>query len=254
MSSMVLGSPRARRRLAWFGGFATVAAAVGIGLALVPEHDGKQPPGKLRAGAVLPERQVALRAADRRAIDRSLDRFVVEAVTKRNPTRARGVLAPGVDPRGVYSYPARGTSFHDWTLNESTPGHVSLDLMLQPTVRAAASTGPIVFTIRMRRSAGRWLVESLVPTAMFSSKTHKVTAAVDFNPGLGRDPPKAAPLTKSTLGAGWIALPLGILGLVLAFPIGFLLVKWIRGRLAFRRYRRENAGASLPWKWRDETA
>jgi hypothetical protein len=125
--------------------------------------------------------------------------------------------------------------------------------MLQPTARASASTGPIVFTIRMHRTGARWLVESLVPTAMFSSKTHKVTAAVDFNPGLGRDPPKAAPLTKSTLGAGWIALPLGIAGFVVLFPLCFLLVKWYRGRLAFRRYRRENAGAPLPWNWRDET-
>src|SRR4051812_31726913 len=104
---MVFRSPRVRRRLLWVGGFAAVAAAVGLGLALVPEHDGKPAPDRLRAGAVLPERQVALRVADRRAIDRSLDRFVLDAVARRNPRRARGVVAPGVDPRGVYSYPAR---------------------------------------------------------------------------------------------------------------------------------------------------
>src|SRR4051794_16082446 len=251
---MVSGSPRLRRRLAWGGGLAAVAAAAGIGLALVPEHHGKRGAEHPRPGALLPARPVPLRPADRRAIDRSLDRFVVDAVAKRDPARARSVLSRGIDPDGVYSYPARGRSFHDWTLNESTRDRVSLDLMLQPTARTAASTGPIIFTIRLNRAADGWRVESLTPTAIFSSKTHKVTAAVDYTPGLGRDPPKAAPLTKPTLGAGWIAIPLGIAGLVVAFPLCLLLAKWLRGRRAMRRYRRENASAALPWEWRRDTA
>jgi hypothetical protein len=56
------------------------------------------------------------------------------------------------------------------------------------------------------------------------------------------------------LGAGWIALPLGIAGVVVAFPLCLLLVKWLRGHRATRRYRRENAGAPLPWEWQRDGA
>src|SRR3954451_5813451 len=98
---MVFDSPRLRRRLPRGGAPAAVAAAAGIGLALVPEHGGKRAAEHLRPGAVLPAEQVPLRAADRRAIDRSLDRFVVDAVAKRNPERARSVLVRGIDPDGV---------------------------------------------------------------------------------------------------------------------------------------------------------
>src|SRR4051812_26581036 len=128
MSLMVFRSPRLRRRLAWAGGILAVAGAAGIAVALLPEHDGKRPPEHLRGSAVLPTRQVPLRTADRHAIDRTLDRFVLGAVAKRDPERARAVVARGIDPRTVFAYPARGTTFHDWTLNESTRGHVSLDL------------------------------------------------------------------------------------------------------------------------------
>src|SRR4051794_24554618 len=116
MPSMVLRSPRLRRRIAWPAAALGVVAAAAVAVVVVPEHDGKPPAEHLRAGAVLPAAEVPLRAADRRAIDRTLDRFVVDAVAKRQPARAGGVVTRGIDPRRVYGYPARGTTFHDWTL------------------------------------------------------------------------------------------------------------------------------------------
>jgi hypothetical protein len=243
---MVLRSPRLRRRLAWLGGLAAAAGLVVGVLSLLPEQSGKPPRDRLHGRATLPARQVPLRPAERRGIDATLDTLIGGAVAGRDPESARAVLPPGTDPRTVYRYPARGTRFHDWTLNESTPGHVSLDLLVQPAARAARRTGPVVFTIRLDQVGTRWRVESLLPVASIGS--HDVTSAADFGPGLPKRPPKAAPLTKSWLGRPWLVVPVAVLALVVLFPIVLLLVKSGGASRAMRRYRRGREGEPLPWE------
>lgn len=243
---MVLRSPRLRRRLTWCGGLAAAAGLAAGVLALLPEQSGKPPPDRFHGRATLPQRQVALRPAERRAIDATLDAVVGGAVAGRDPERARAVLPPGTDPGTLYRFPARGTRFHDWRLNESTPSHVSLDLLVQPAAGAARRTGPVVFTIRLDRVGTRWRVESLVPVASIGS--HDVTSAADFGPGLPKRPPKAAPLTKSRLGRPWLVVPLAVLGLAIVFPVGLLAVKGGWSGRAMRRYRRARRDEPLPWE------
>src|SRR5436853_5286807 len=76
-----------------------------------------------------------LTAADRAAIDRTLDVFVPAAIARRHPERAFAVVTPKLRQattraqwaRGnlpVSPYPAVGKRFHGWTIDLASPGYV----------------------------------------------------------------------------------------------------------------------------------
>ena len=85
---------------------------------------------------------------------------------------------------------------------------------------ASEKLGPIAFKGSVRRLNGRWLVDSVVPAAIFSrdGEKPKVFANTDFQRGTlgaGGDGAK--------LSASWLLVPAGLLGLCVLFPIGLLL-------------------------------
>ena len=104
------------------------------------------------------ERQVPLRSADR-ASDRPDPRRLrprgrraqgsARPLTGSPRARCAGRRLARSGARGdipVYPYPA--SEQRDWTLNFSFPGHVSLDLFVQP--RQGADVGPIAFTVELQ--------------------------------------------------------------------------------------------------------
>lgn len=190
-------------------------------------------------------RRVPLTAADRRAIDALLDRFVPAALARRNPGDAFALSTPALQngstrsdwQRGavpVYPFSPRETTFHYWTLDASYGDQASLDLLLQP--RRGAATGAIAFTFRLRRLGGRWLVDSVAPAAIFApqGKPANIKAGPDFSA-----PPLRAGGATHRLGALWLAVPLGLVGALALVPIGVLLLGWLREERPFRRERRE---------------
>jgi hypothetical protein len=93
--------------------------------------------------------------AERTAINRTIDAFVRDAVRHENLPAAYDLVTPqfrgGVSRRAwargetpVYQYPARGTSWHGWTLDYALPNEVAFELVLAP--RRGSKIDPIAFS------------------------------------------------------------------------------------------------------------
>ena len=186
-----------------------------------------------------------LSAADRHAINRTLDVFVPAAAARKDPAAAyalatanlragtsRAAWARGDLP--VYPYRPGEQRFHDWTVSYREGNLVGLDLMLQPGKRE--SSGPIIFAVDVKRVGARWLVDGFNPEAIFArtGERAKLFAARDVAAPAGG----AQAADKARIGGVWFAVPLAVLGLGLAVPVGFLLLNWRRDRRAAREYRR----------------
>jgi hypothetical protein len=190
------------------------------------------------APAVVAPRQQPLRAADRRAINATLDRFLPTAVARRHVADSYDLVTPGLRAgmtraawaKGdipVYPYPLRPGRYHGWTLNDFSRGAVSFDLLLQP--RRDARVDPIAFTVRLKHVGGRWLVDSFAPTAIFYNDEHRVLASPDFEPQ-AVDP-------RHDRAQNWMwAIPAAFGVLIAAVPLGLFLAARRRNRRARRLY------------------
>lgn len=242
-------SARKRRRLAVLAGVAVVAAGVWAFSLLepAPKRTSAEPTEQGAPKVVGRERQVPLRAAERRAIDRTLDAFVPAAVERKDPETAYRLATPSLRrsatreewARGdmpVYPYPA--SERRDWTLNFSFPGHVSLDLFVQP--KPGADVGPIAFTVELRRSGPRrWLVDSFFPTAIFPKVEDggQPLAQPDLSPANVRGTSQTG---KARVSPVFFLIPFALIGLVLLIPV----VMFVRGKL--REARAERVYARTP--------
>jgi hypothetical protein len=133
-----------------------------------------------------------LSASDRRAINHTLDMFVNYAVKRHQVIKAYDFVTP--EMRGtrkqwssgqlpVYPFPARGTKFHGWTVQEVSRNEVGFQLILMPV--KGSKQGSIAFLGSVRRIHGRWLVDDFNPGAIFApegSQAH-VIGTQDFMPG-----------------------------------------------------------------------
>src|SRR4029079_11291766 len=94
---LVPSSPRVRRRVAWIGGPLAIVGAIVAVMVLVP--GGKTPSPEVaknapRAQAVSQSTYVS--PADRRAINKTLDRFVPAALGRSAPQTAWNLSGPGL--------------------------------------------------------------------------------------------------------------------------------------------------------------
>ena len=217
-----------------------IGAVAAVAVAIRPGGHGAAAVASGPVRVPVARKQVRVTAADRAAIDRTLDRFVPAAMGRRDTglaydlsTKAlregmtRAQWRRGAIP--VYPFAARGTTFHGWTLNYSYRGDVDVDLLVQP--KAGSASGPISYRIELKNTQGRWLVDSAIPVAVFAS--HRITATPDFGPGAA-----VGGSGKSRLTPAWFLLPAAFVGLLLAVPLGVVLREWHRGRRAMREYQR----------------
>jgi hypothetical protein len=175
-----------------------------------------------------------LAPADRAAINRTLDAFVKTAVRRENVAASYDLVTPqlrGGETRRqwttgdipVYPFPARGTSWHGWTLDYALRNEVAFELVLQP--RRGSKEDPISFSASVRRVHGRWLVDSFYPAAIYVTKESRVIGPRDFGPA-----PVTPAAGESALGAAWIAVPAALGALILLVPLGFLAFNAVRHR------------------------
>jgi hypothetical protein len=182
-----------------------------------------------------------LKPAEKRAIDATLDRFVAAAVQRHDLAASYDLVTPamrtGISRRAwahgktnVMAYPARGTRFHGWTVDLAQPRYVMLDLILQP--RRGAHVGPMIFTLELRRTHGRWLVASFIPSASFAGaeKTGSMQAFADYGPLAGKNPKPKHVNRLFLIGPALLVL------LIVAFPASILLRSWRRNRRAERAF------------------
>lgn len=174
-----------------------------------------------------------LTAAERLGIDRTLDRFVPEAVRRDDSAAAYALAAPAMRVgttlgdwrRGeipVYPYPAQGRHFHYWTFSYRTRREVAVELQLHS--RHPTRIGPITFKVSLQKIRGRWLVSSFMPAATFApvGAPPKVRSQADFAAGSMNEPTR----DRRRLGEIWILVPLSVLGLSVLLALGYPLFKW----------------------------
>lgn len=253
--ALLPSSARTRRRLVVLVG--VIAVALGIwGFSLLepaPKRVSAEPTEPGAPKIVGRDREVPLRRADRQAIDRTLDAFVPAAVERKDPATAYRLATASLRSsatraewrRGdmpVYPYPA--SDQRDWTLNFSLPGHVSLDLFVQP--KKGADVGPIAFTVELRRAAGRrWLVDSFFPTAIFPKPEDggQPLAQPDLSPTNVQGTSQTG---KQRVSSAFFLIPLVLLGLVLAIPVVMFVSHKLREARAERIYARTPRGTMPP--------
>jgi hypothetical protein len=242
-------SARKRRRLGIAA--AVVVLAIGVwGLSLLlpaPVHRTAAATEKGSNKVVGRERQVPLRRADRRELNRTLAAFIPAAVERKNPTAAYELATPELRHtatraewrRGeipVYPYPA--SKRYDWTLNYSFRNNVSVDLFVQP--RKGADVGPVAFTVEFKRGHDRrWRVDSFFPTAIFPKVEDggQPLSQADLGPGNVKGTSQTGKARVSPL---FFLIPPGLVALVLLLP----LVMFVRGKL--REARSERIYAKTP--------
>jgi len=198
------------------------------------------------APAAFAKTRPAIPAADRAAIDRTLDVFVPAAIGRHDSVRAwplatktmrlgsdKGEWRDGFLP--VTPFPVIGTSFHGWTLDAATRDRAEIVLLVH--LKKGAPLGAVAFNITMRKLRGRWLVDSAAPAATFSApgSDSQILAQPDFAPQAGQ------PFSKTgRISAKWVLIIPGVLfGLIVLTPIAVIFGHRIKeGRV--RRDRKES--------------
>jgi hypothetical protein len=249
-----LASPRRRRRLIWTAGCLLAGLVAAIAIALAPTGEPLPPvalpPGEALESASVEPHEVRLTQAMRRGINATLDRFIPAAVGRRDPMVAWELAGPALrvgstrqDWRAgelpVHPFPLGNERFHGWRPIYTYRDRVGLDLLLHP--RRGADVGAIAFTIEVVQRDRRWLVNSVYPAAVWSAPDERpfLTGDQDFTAGgtTAKAVYNAPKIAQSTLSAGWLALPLGVLGSVLLLPLVFILAGVRRNRRAVAAYK-----------------
>jgi opacity protein-like surface antigen len=184
---------------------------------------------------------------DRAAINRLLDEFIPAAVAQKNLQRGWELSAGAARTvshsqwlkgnTSVQKYPAKGTSFHGWTVSYSYPGDIGFDILLQPT---KASLGAWSFRAEAQKLHGQWRITTWYPVATFApaGKTETVLGPNDLGPGNASA--ASARTDHGRLGAWVLALPIAVVG-----GIGLLAVSITGWRALKRRSRIKEIERSL---------
>jgi len=180
-------------------------------------------------------------SADRQEINRTVDAFVNSAVKRQDEEASWNVVTPsfryGVSRAAwakgnlpVYPYPARGTTFHSWTVDSASPTVVDFELMVASRL---SKTDSIQFQGEVKKIHGRWLINSFNPAATFAAGG-TVVGPHDFTASAGGGGGKGV----ARLGSTWIALPAALIGAGLLLVLAWFLLVWVRSRRAYRRIER----------------
>ena len=235
---------------------AVLVAVVGVVIALVPNKQGldNKPTGAEGPAQLAVSSHARLSAADRRAINATLDRFMPAALTRSDPAAARALAGPelrtgsslaawkrGTTP--VPYYPMREKTFHTWSAIEVDHNAVIFNLLLHP--KPSSGLGTYVFSGQVVKPHKTWLVNRLYTIAIMNSPTKKTYH--EIGPADFAAPPAASqtPNGKPVIGHIGILPVVLILGLILLFPLSFAAIALIRAR-RWRRHVQTTARTELP--------
>jgi hypothetical protein len=235
----LLESPRRRRRLIWGGALVLVAAAVAGVVAVFPSPD--KPPEARGVGWSPPkeEKQAKLSHHNVAAGLKVADRFVRTAVARRHTEDSWTLVVPSMRSgytqeewaKGdipVVPYPVGGAR---WRIAYEYPSSLGLEVALFPPKNQRRKTKAAVFNVDLRAVGtgdGRhWLVENFTPA---------VTRSVPMGSPRASGVPNLSPEDDATtrLGAVWLLVPFGVLGLAILVPVIIGVIHWRRARQAER--------------------
>jgi|SRR5579871_4407411 len=251
-------SPRTRRKLLWTGG-ASLLVVAGLAIALlVPSKNGGggSPTGPLVPAQLAVDTKRHLGPADRRAIDRLLDRFIPAAVARRSAATAWALAGPemraasslaqfrkGTMP--VPNYPANEPNYHHWQAIDVERGSVVLDILVHP--KDPKRIGTWVFSVEVVRSRGRWLVNRIYTIAVMNPPTRPATVTHELGPADFAAPPptQRSSSTASPASHSYLIPVASIVGLVLLVPISLGVLGLVRAA-RWRRAVRATGRTALP--------
>jgi hypothetical protein len=195
-------------------------------------------------------KEPSLSAADRAAINATLDVFVNHAVKRKDIAQSYDVVTPTM--RGgmtraqwakgslpVYPYPAAGRQFHKWTIQYRTKDEVAIELILAPTARYKKKLGQFLFHVYLQPRKGKWLVDSFMPGATFApeGKAPVVQAAADFQASPGGQSYNRKSAARQHMpvqvSADFIWIPFAALGLLLGGLAVWGITQWFRARRTY---------------------
>jgi hypothetical protein len=252
-------SPRKRRRLIRLAAFGSVLVA-GVAVAVAIPGHGSTPSGPLSnegpaqlASDTPPTR---LTAADRRAINQVLDRFMPAALRREDAALVWSLAGPELKTGSTLAgwrkgdtpvpyYPPRETRFHDWQTIEVGARYAILNLLLHP--KPPSKLGDYVFSIEVVKRRSRWLVNRVYtiaimnPVARAATETHEIGPADFQAPPPSNQPPKG----KAALGHSAILIVVFILALVFLIPLTVGGIALIRAR-RWRRMVRARPESQVP--------
>lgn len=232
-------SARFRRRFFGIGGALTLLTAVVVTVALLG-NTAKKEPDTRRPGVpwtYQSPQPAHLTKAERVKVLKTSMLFIDTAVARKHLERAYPITDPdllqGMSKREwmhgnipVVPFPLAGVAA--WNVAYEYKNDVALQFSLIAKPGSMAVLGK-TFTIELKRprAAAPWRVVSWSPTGISSvTNDPKQAAALAAGP-----PPVKAPLTM-----WWLALPLGMLGLVVLVPAALGVRSWYLGRKFEREY------------------
>jgi hypothetical protein len=181
---------------------------------------------------------------ERAAINRLLDEFIPAAVAQKNLQRGWD-LSAGVartvshsqwmkGNTSVQKYPAKGTTFHGWTVNYSYAGDIGFDILLQPTTK---SLGAWSFRAEAQKIGGRWKITTWYPVATFAppGKTQTVLGPNDLGAANSAAGGAGA---SSRLGPWVLALPIAVIGAIALLGVGIAGSRALKRRARIREIER----------------
>jgi hypothetical protein len=253
----ILKSPRWRRRLIKI---AVVLAIIPLAYLGVHYSHGQSPDNA--NGPVVPNyvqpKKSPFTKAEQRAVHPVLAQFIKYAVAREDPAKAWDVAGPdlkqglthkewdtGAMP--VVNYPAADRGLGSWSyVKYSYTNTVGLEVFVFPKPGSGYSAMTADAEVVKDRD-GRWLVNYWMPErfhgpAAVSAKQlksakkaaraySKKKSATASTKTVAAAPPPTQP--TSTRGI-WLALPIGLLSLIILAPLALLLVGWLRNRRAAR--------------------
>src|SRR4051795_3253012 len=178
---------------------------------------------------------------DRAAIDRLLDEFIPAAVAQKDLQRG-WELSAGVartvshdqwmkGDTSVQKYPAKGASFHGWTVNYSYPGDIGFDILLQPT---KPSLGAWSFRAEAEKIGGRWRITTWYPVATFAPPGRTQTVLGPNDLGSADSSVSDSATGEGRLGPWVLAVPFAALGAIALGGAGFAAQRGLRRRARIR--------------------
>jgi hypothetical protein len=249
-------SPRLRRRLLWSGA-AVSLVAVGVAIALlIPSNNGANPgpTGPSVPAQLAVDTKQHLAAADRRSINRLLDRFFPAAVARKNADTAWALAGPEIRASSslaqfrsgdspVPSYPANEPNYHQWRAIDVERNSVVLNILVHP--KEPKKLGSWVFSTEVVKDHGRWLVNRIYTIAVMNPPTRPATVTHELGPADYAAPPPAPQQTTNTRSHSYLIPVAAIIGIVLLIPLSLGVVALARAS-RWRRAARETGRTELP--------
>ncbi len=238
-----LASHRFRRRLLWVGSLVAAGTGVAVTVALIG-NTAKPEPERFTNAKVWVYREpklARLTSAERqRLLDTSLH-FVRTAVARKHLDEAWALAGPelrqGMSRREwltgdipVVPFPAVGVA--QWDVAYSYENDVAFQISLVAKPGTSSVVGK-TFTIELTRPrAGRaWRVAAWAPLGISGPGNDVEIAA--------QEQANEAAKVSAPLAMWWLALPVGVLALVLLIPLSLAVRSWLLHRRFEREYRAE---------------